>query len=131
MTMFYSSFSDELPMSTATMSLEQEPHTTVGWIAAIAGGIGALVLYARKLFVAWKSDGVTIANTDAQTTLIRQLHNELVRLAEQNAALANEVNKLQRTIIVLNTQVSELTVEKQSLHDQLVELTTEIAKLRG
>lgn len=113
------------------MSIEQEPTTLAGWIGVAAAGIGAATLAARKWLVAWKSDGVTIAHKDAQTALIQQLHAELVRLAEQNAALAAEVNKLQRTIIVLNTQVGELTVEKQSLHDQLVELTAEIAKLRG
>lgn len=130
MTMFYSSFFDEHTMS-ATMSLDQEPHTFAGWIAAAAASVAGLALAARKWLVAWKSEGVNLAQNDAQTTLIQQLHAELQRLATQNALLAEEVNKLQRTIIVLNTQVGELTVEKQSLHDQLAELTQEIARIKS
>lgn len=118
-------------MSTCTMSLDQEPHTAVGWIGVAAASVAGLALAARKWLVAWKSDGVSLAQNEVQTTLIQQLHAELQRLATQNALLADEVNKLQRTIIVLNTQVGELTMEKQSLHEQLAELTHEIAKIKS
>lgn len=101
------------------------------WIAGIAAGLGGVVYALRKLHVSWGADQVTMAGNSAQQSLIKQLHDELTRMALQNTKLAGELNELQNGLVSLRMQIGELTIEKQGLKDEIIALRREIASLRA
>lgn len=101
------------------------------WAAGIAAGLGGIIYSLRKMRVSWGADRVTMAGNSAQQSLIRELHDELTRMAAQNTKLAGELNELQNGLVSLRMQIGELTVEKQLLKDEVVALRREIASLRA
>lgn len=93
--------------------------------------IGGLYMGIRKLRLTWGADQVTMASQDAQQSLVTQLHDELTRLAGQNALLASELNKLQLHILDLTKQITRLTVENQQFVAKISDLSAEVQAFRA
>ena len=88
-------------------------------LAIIAAFIGA-----QKLLKDWKS-------TNAETSVITLMHEELERMASQNSKLSVELNKLQLEVVKLNQELRCLIEENQRLHIEVVALTTEVSRLQS
>lgn len=102
-------------------SITSESLTQI--IGGLFVSLAAIAIGLQKLVKNWKQ-------TDAETSIVALMHQELERLAKQNTTLAIELNKLQLEIVTLNTQLNSLTVENQRLHNEIVLLSTEITSLQ-
>lgn len=103
-------------MSDSTLS-------TGAWLGMLGGALITLAFTLQKL---WKSS----VETRAGTSVVTLLHDELVRMAAQNAILAGELNKLQQEIVKLHSQLVELTRENSRLHTEVRALTEEVGRLQ-
>ena len=100
--------------------------STEGWpdVLVVAGlAIIAVFIGTQKLLKDWKS-------TNAETSIITLMHQELERLSEQNTSLSHELGRLHNEIIKLNQELHNLTVENQRLHKEVVTLTSEVNRLQ-
>ena len=100
--------------------------STEGWpdvlvVASLA--IIAVFIGTQKLLKDWKS-------TNAETSIITLMHQELERLSEQNTSLSMELGRLHNEVIKLNQELHNLTVENQRLHKEVVTLTSEVNRLQ-
>lgn len=98
-----------------------------GSIAQIIGGsfiaLLTLGLGMQKMFKNWKE-------TNAESSVITLMHEELSRMFAQNTILASELNKLQIEVLNLNKELQNLTLENQRLQQEIVCLTVEISMLQ-
>lgn len=107
------------------------PGDTGGWIAGALAAAGGIWLALRKLRLAWSSDAVTLAQIEAQRAHVELLRTELERMGVQNAALAGELNLMQRQVLDLNAQVRQLSAERQALSEECQLLLAQISMLRS
>ena len=94
----------------------------------LGGGVVGLVLYIRKLF---KDIGLEDSkrrneqeSTDAVTSIIQTMREELARLATMNKSLSTEIEQLQHCVIMIRKEKDELALE-------VAQLTRELSKLRA
>lgn len=100
--------------------------STEGWpeiLAVVSLAIIAVFFGTQKLFKEWKS-------TNAETSIITLMHQELERLSDQNTSLSQELGRLNNEIIKLNQELHNLTAENQRLHVEVVTLTSEVNRLQ-
>ena len=81
-----------------------ENHSLVQTISVAAMAIIALSVGVQKLLKDWRS-------TDAETSVIKMMHEELERMGQQNSKLTEELTKLQLDIVELNSQLTKLNIE--------------------
>jgi len=103
--------------------VEIDNHSLIQTISLVALAVIAFSVGIQKLLKDWKS-------THAETSVITMMHTELERMSEQNGLLANELNRLQQEMILLNSQLSQLCIENQQLQTEVVALTEEVNKFR-
>ena len=97
-------------------------------LAQTAGGIAVAIIGAifsiQKIVKSWKTDS-------AETNIISIVNDQVERMSKANAALMNEVSKLQSEIIELNRELRNLSSENQRLRNEVKILTDEINHLHG
>lgn len=101
--------------------------STEGWpdiLVVVSLAVIAIFIGTQKLFKEWKS-------TNAETSIITLMHQELERLSEQNTSLSQELGRLNTEIIKLNQELHNLTIENQRLHTEVVTLTSEVSRLQA
>ena len=96
-----------------------ENHSLVQTISVAAMAIIALSVGVQKLLKDWRS-------TDAETSVIKMMHEELERMGQQNSKLTEELGKLQLDIVELNSQLTKLNIENNKLQEEIAALTTEL-----
>jgi len=96
-----------------------ENHSLVQTISVAGMAIIALGVGIQKLIKEWRS-------TEAETSVIKMMHEELERTGKQNAKLTEELTKLQNEIVELNTQLTKLSIENNKLQQDVAALTTEL-----
>lgn len=89
-------------------------------VAAIIAGIFGL----QKMIKGWN-------DTSTESSLIKNMHEELNRMSAQNKVLGEELAKFQLEVIRLNNQLSNLTIENNRLHSEVIRLTEEVARLQS
>jgi len=104
--------------------MDAEPHTLAQWTVATILGIAGLAYGVQKLVKNWKATG-------AESSVISIMHDEIERMASQNATLAKELNKLQLEIIKLTKELHILSMENQRLNTEIAALTKEVTRLQG
>jgi small-conductance mechanosensitive channel len=94
----------------------------------VGAGIGAslvgLIWGARVMFLSWRQGDVQNAGMGAQQALLKQLHDELLRMAGQNEAMSHQVT-------LLHGQVGQLTAENAGLKHSVEALHNEVVRLRA
>ena len=104
--------------------MDQGSSTYIAQLAAaIVVGLIAVSVGLQKILKGWKE-------TNAESSVITLMHEELERMSRQNTLLATELNKLQLEIVSLNKELHKLNLENQRLHTEVVALTTEVARLQ-
>lgn len=101
-----------------------DSSTVFQLISGFVLGMLALAVGLQKLVQGWKS-------SDAESSVISIMHEELERMGKQNSILATELNKLQIEIVTLNRELHKLNLENQRLHTEVVALTTEVSRLQS
>jgi len=96
-----------------------ENHSLVQTISVAAMAIIALSVGVQKLLKDWRS-------TDAETSVIKMMHEELERMGQQNSKLTEELTKLQLDIVELNSQLTKFNIENNKLQEEIAALTTEL-----
>ena len=94
---------------------ENDPNIIAQTSAAIVVFIVAIIVGLQKMLKGWKE-------TNAESSIITLMHDELSRLAEQNRILSGELSKFQLEVVKLNKQIHELTMKNVRLHDEVVRL---------
>lgn len=100
---------------------------TEGWpeiLVLVSLAVIAIFVGSQKLLKDWKL-------TNAETSIITLMHQELERLSEQNSSLSHELGRLNTEIIKLNQELHNLTAENQRLHSEVVTLTSEVNRLQA
>jgi uncharacterized protein YoxC len=103
--------------------VEIQNHSLIQTVSLVALAVVAFSVGIQKLLKDWKS-------TNAETSVITLMHTELERMSQQNGLLANELNRLQQEVVLLNAQLSQLCIENQQLQTEVVALTQEVNKFR-
>jgi predicted nuclease with TOPRIM domain len=101
--------------------------STEGWpeiLVVVSLAVIAIFIGTQKLLKDWKS-------TNAETSIITIMHEELERLSQQNTSLSHELGRLNTEIIKLNQELHNLTIENQRLHTEVVTLTSEVSRLQS
>lgn len=98
-------------------------YTTPEFIGVALASIVMLTMYLKKFSNSW-------TKTDAESTIVTMMRQELERMAAQNTALQVELNKLQTDVLSLNQELRNLTIENQKLHAEVAALTSEITRLQ-
>ena len=96
-----------------------ENHSLVQTISVAGMAIIALGVGIQKLVKEWRS-------TDAETSVIKMMHEELERMGQHNSKLTEELTKLQLDIVELNSQLTKLSIENNKLQEEIAALTTEL-----
>jgi len=96
-----------------------ENHSLVQTISVAGMAIIALGVGIQKLIKEWRS-------TNAETSVIKIMHEELERMGTQNAKLTEELTKLQNEIVELNNQLTRLNIDNNKLQQDIAELTSEL-----
>jgi uncharacterized coiled-coil DUF342 family protein len=96
-----------------------ENHGLVQTISIAGMAIIALSVGIQKLLKDWRS-------TEAETSVIKMMHEEVTRMGTQNAKLTEELTKLQNEIVELNSQLTKLNIENNKLQEEVAALTTEL-----
>jgi peptidoglycan hydrolase CwlO-like protein len=99
--------------------VEVENHNLVQTISVAGMAIIALGVGIQKLLKEWRS-------TEAETSVIKMMHEELERMGSQNAKLTEELTKLQNEIVELNNQLTKLNIENNKLQHDISTLTIEL-----
>lgn len=100
------------------------PTNVAEYAAAIAVGLVGFVVGLQKILKGWKA-------TNAESSVITLMHEELERMSAQNKLLSTELAALQVEILNLNKELRKLTTENQKLHNEVSSLTSEVTRLRG
>lgn len=87
--------------------------------AIITGGFSLQALAKH-----WKSN-------DAESSLLKIMHEELERMSLQNTSLSVEIGKLQIELVKLSAQLTTLNIENQKLQTEISQLNGEIARLHS
>lgn len=85
--------------------------------------LGSIALGIQQLVKRWSSNS-------AEVSVLHILHEELERMAKQNASLSALVNTLQLEATKINMQLGKLQIENQKLHAEVLTLTMEVVNLR-
>lgn len=105
--------------------MEQIDATYIAQLAAAAViALTAVAVGLQTLLKNWKT-------TNAESSLLKMMHEELERMSTQNATLSQEIGKLQLELIKLSAQLTTLTIENQKLQAEVSNLNAEIARLHG
>jgi septal ring factor EnvC (AmiA/AmiB activator) len=99
--------------------VEVENHNLVQTISVAGMALIALGVGIQKLLKEWRS-------TDAETSVIKMMHDELERMGTQNSKLTEELTKLQNEIVELNSQLTKFSIENNKLQQDVAALTTEL-----
>jgi peptidoglycan hydrolase CwlO-like protein len=99
--------------------MEIESNSIVQTISLVALAIIGLVVGVQKLLKDWRT-------TDAETSVIKMMHDELERMSQQNTKLTEELSKLQLDIVELNSQLTKLNIENNKLQEEISALTIEL-----
>jgi septal ring factor EnvC (AmiA/AmiB activator) len=99
--------------------VEVENHNLVQTVSVAGMAIIALGVGIQKLLKEWRS-------TEAETSVIKMMHEELERMGTQNAKLTEELTKLQNEIVELNSQLTKLNIENNKLQQDISTLTIEL-----
>jgi peptidoglycan hydrolase CwlO-like protein len=99
--------------------VEVENHNLVQTISVAGMAIIALGVGIQKLLKEWRS-------TEAETSVIKMMHEELERMGTQNTRLTAELTKLQNEIVELNSQLTKLNIENNKLQQDVAGLTIEL-----
>lgn len=102
-------------------------ETILGEAVKYAGTIALALLFlayvAQRFFNSWKSGST-------ESSVVTLLHDELERMSSHNTNLMEELQKLQKQVIALNTQLFTLTKENQVLHSEVGRLSEEVRRLK-
>jgi predicted RNase H-like nuclease (RuvC/YqgF family) len=100
-------------MSDFTPPDPQGPITL--WILTIGGTLATLVGVLRKVVLRYSKDKVDLAEIasskvehDAHRALITNLHEELLRMSENNKLLMREIHELREEVSHLREQINRL-----------------------
>lgn len=99
--------------------VDVENHSLVQTISVVGMAIVAFSVGIQKLLKEWRS-------TEAETSVIKMMHEELERMGTQNSRLTEELTKLQNEIVELNSQLTKLNIENNKLQQDVAALTTEL-----
>jgi uncharacterized coiled-coil DUF342 family protein len=99
--------------------IDVENHSLVQTISVVGMAIVAFSVGIQKLLKEWRS-------TEAETSVIKMMHEELERMGTQNSRLTEELTKLQNEIVELNSQLTKLNIENNKLQQDVAALTTEL-----
>lgn len=91
-----------------------------------AGGFIGLALYLRRLF---KNLGLEDSKRSAEQDIIKNLRDEVTRLATINTEMSNALTHLQLEVINLRNENITLTGEIAALRNENAALTREVLKL--
>jgi FtsZ-binding cell division protein ZapB len=83
------------------------------------GGVSLLWLLFKKLVLRSAVDNTAITAADAQTDVIRLLRDEVRRLGEQNAELAQKLNSVQMENVQLKSEMSGLRDKMNAMTEEL------------
>ncbi len=97
--------------------------TIMQYVSAIAVGAAGTAIGFQQIMKRWKS-------TNAETTVLTLMREELVRMSTQNTMLSEYVHKLQLEANRISMELGKLQIENQKLHSEIVSLTRELIKLR-
>lgn len=100
------------------------PNSVAEYAAAVAFGLVGVVVGLQRLLKGWKA-------TNAESSVITLMHEELERMSAHNKLLSTELAALQVEILNLNKELRKLTTENQKLHTEVAMLTSEVTRLRG
>lgn len=103
--------------------LDTNLDETAKGLGIVGLAVIAVFVGAQKLLRDWRS-------TEAETSVITLMHNELERMSEQNTALSTELGRLHTEIITLSQELQKLTIENQRLQAEVIALTNEISELK-
>lgn len=79
-------------------------------LGSIAAAVVAAALFARKYFVNWKAEEVTLAGTSATSAMMANFHKEIERLAKLNTALSEDNTLLRRQVSRLEALIELMAV---------------------
>lgn len=99
--------------------VDVENHSLVQTISVAGMAIVAFSVGIQKLLKEWRS-------TEAETSVIKMMHEELERMGTQNSRLTEELTKLQNEIVELNSQLTKLNIENNKLQQDVAALTIEL-----
>ena len=103
---------------------ELVPENLIQAFGAVAMAAVIVMLGIQKIIKHWQT-------TDAENSIIKIMHNELERMAQQNTALSVELGRLHNEVIALNQQLQMLTVENQRLQTEVIALTNEVSRFKS
>ena len=103
---------------------ELVPENLIQAFGAVAMAAVIVMLGIQKIIKHWQT-------TDAENSIIKIMHNELERMAQQNTALSVELGRLHNEVIALNQQLQMLTVENQRLQTEVIALTNEVSSFKS
>lgn len=94
------------------------------WAGYISVGLLGGAYSLQKYLKGWRETG-------ASSDVVKLLHQEVIRMSEQNTKLMTEITHLQNQIVTLNQQLTELQRENQLLNIQVANLSAEINRLHS
>lgn len=104
--------------------LDTNLDETAKGLGIVGLAVIAVFVGVQKLLRDWRS-------TEAETSVITLMHNELERMSEQNTALSTELGRLHAEVITLTQELQKLTIENQRLQAEVIALTNEISELKA
>lgn len=96
-----------------------ENNGVVQTLSIVGMALVALSVGIQKLVKEWRS-------TNAESNVIKMMHDELERMNEHNTKLTDQLNKLQLDIVELNSQLTQLNIENNKLQEEIASLTIEL-----
>lgn len=73
--------------------------------------VSFLLWFARKQFVSWSKDNITIESSEATASMMANFKSEIQRLSENNRELTDENRQLQKQINRLEAILQKIAVK--------------------
>lgn len=102
--------------------MDMQSSDIAQWAGYITVGLLGGAYSLQKYLKGWRETG-------ASSDVVKLLHQEVLRMSEQNTKLMSEIAFLQNQIVALNQQLTELQKENQLLNAQVSQLTAEVNRL--
>lgn len=95
------------------------PETLQGWLTAAGVAAGSFILGWSRMAKNWAADRRDRVASDAATDIVSGLREEVARLQKVNAALADELNRMQLRCAELLGQNLDQTVRLEALQEKI------------
>lgn len=92
-------------------------------------GILALALIGKVMITRFAQESTTTVKARAEYDIVKRLHDELDRLAKQNAILSQRLNELQLLVPDLRKEIGRLWVENEALKGQVSILRDRVSSM--